>query len=63
MAVDDGVESAHLRHRGTARTAVSRRATPQFPLVTCLAVLVVFTVILFSLAFVVANRRSTKPAA
>jgi hypothetical protein len=26
-------------------------------------VLVVFTVVLFSLAFVVANRRSTKPAA
>ena len=38
-------------------------ASPQFPLTTCLAVLVVFTVILFSLAFVVANRRSTKPAA
>ncbi len=38
-------------------------ASPQFPLATCLAVLVVFTVILFSLAFVVANRRSTKPAA
>jgi len=38
-------------------------ATPQFPLVKCLAVLVVFTVVLFSLAFVVANRRSTKPAA
>jgi ABC-2 type transport system permease protein len=38
-------------------------ASPQFPLVTCLAVLVVFTIILFSLAFVVANRRSTKPAA
>ena len=38
-------------------------ASPQFPLTTCLAVLVVFTVILFALAFVVANRRSTKPAA
>jgi ABC-2 type transport system permease protein len=38
-------------------------ASPQFPLATCLGVLVVFTVILFSLAFVVANRRSTKPAA
>ena len=38
-------------------------ASPDFPLPTCLAVLVVFTVILFSLAFVVANRRSTKPAA
>jgi ABC-2 type transport system permease protein len=38
-------------------------ASPQFPLPLCLAVLVVFTIILFSLAFVVANRRSTKPAA
>ncbi len=38
-------------------------ASPQFPLATCLAVLVVFTVVLFALAFVVANRRSTKPAA
>jgi ABC-2 type transport system permease protein len=38
-------------------------ASPQFPLSLCLAVLVVFTVILFGLAFVVANRRSTKPAA
>jgi ABC-2 type transport system permease protein len=38
-------------------------ASPQFPLGTCLAVLAVFTVILFALAFVVANRRSTKPAA
>jgi len=38
-------------------------ASPEFPLPTCLAVLVVFTVILFSLAFVVANRRSTRPAA
>jgi ABC-2 type transport system permease protein len=37
--------------------------SPEFPLVKCLSVLVVFTVILFSLAFVVANRRSTKPAA
>jgi ABC-2 type transport system permease protein len=35
----------------------------EFPLARSLAVLVVFTVILFSLAFVVANRRSTKPAA
>lgn len=38
-------------------------ASPEFALSKCLAVLVVFTVILFSLAFVVANRRSTKPAA
>ena len=38
-------------------------ASPQFPLSLCLAVLVIFTVLLFSLAFAVANRRSTKPAA
>ena len=38
-------------------------ASPEFPLATCLVVVVIFTVILFSLAFVVANRRSTKPAA
>ncbi len=38
-------------------------ASPEFTLVKCLTVLVVFTVIMFSLAFVVANRRSTKPAA
>ncbi len=38
-------------------------ASPDFPLATCLAVLVIFTVIMFGLAFVVANRRSTKPAA
>ena len=38
-------------------------AAPQFPITLCLAVLVVFTVLLFGLAFVVANRRSTKPAA
>jgi len=35
----------------------------EFPLARSLTVLVVFTIILFSLAFVVANRRSTKPAA
>ncbi len=38
-------------------------AAPEFPLATCMAVLVGFTLIMFSLAFVVANRRSTKPAA
>ena len=38
-------------------------AAPDFPLAKCLVVLVVFTLIMFSLAFVVANRRSTKPAA
>jgi ABC-2 type transport system permease protein len=38
-------------------------ASPEFPLATCLAVLVIFTLVMFSLAFVVANRRSTKPAA
>ncbi len=38
-------------------------ASAEFSLAKCLTVLVVFTVIMFSLAFVVANRRSTKPAA
>ncbi len=38
-------------------------ASPEFPLATCFAVLVIFTVVMFGLAFVVANRRSTKPAA
>jgi len=38
-------------------------ASTEFPLAKCLAVLVIFTLVLFSLAFVVANRRSTKPAA
>jgi len=38
-------------------------ASPEFPIVKCLGVLVVFTVVMFGLAFVVANRRSTKPAA
>ena len=35
----------------------------EFGLLKCFAVLIVFTVILFGLGFVVANRRSTKPAA
>jgi hypothetical protein len=35
----------------------------EFSLARSFVVLVVFTIILFSLAFVVANRRSTKPAA
>jgi ABC-2 type transport system permease protein len=38
-------------------------ASAEFPLATCLSVLVVFTLIMFMLAFVVANRRTTKPAA
>jgi ABC-2 type transport system permease protein len=38
-------------------------ASPEFPLPKCLAVLVIFTIVMFGLAFVVANRRSTKPAA
>ena len=38
-------------------------ASPEFPLGRCLTVLIVFTVVLFTLAFSVANRRSTRPAA
>ncbi len=38
-------------------------ASAEFSLQKCLTVLAVFTVVMFSLAFVVANRRSTKPAA
>jgi ABC-2 type transport system permease protein len=38
-------------------------AAPDFPIPLCMAVLVIFTVVLFALAFVVANRRTTKPAA
>jgi ABC-2 type transport system permease protein len=38
-------------------------AAPEFSLKLCFVVLVIFTVLLFGLAFVVANRRSTKPAA
>jgi ABC-2 type transport system permease protein len=37
--------------------------TPVFPLGTSLAILTGFTVIMFSIAFVIANRRTTKPAA
>jgi hypothetical protein len=35
----------------------------EFALSTSYSVLVIFTVVMFSLAFVVANRRTTKPAA
>jgi len=38
-------------------------ASAEFALSKCLAILVVFTVVMFGMAFVVANRRSTKPAA
>lgn len=38
-------------------------ATPQFPLTFSLGVLAVFTAALFFIAFLVANRRTTKPAA
>jgi ABC-2 type transport system permease protein len=38
-------------------------ALPEFAIAKCLAILVVFTVVMFGMAFVVANRRSTKPAA
>jgi ABC-2 type transport system permease protein len=38
-------------------------ASEEFSLTTSFAVLLVFTIVLFALAFVVANRRSTKPAA
>ncbi|HWR35086.1 MAG TPA: ABC transporter permease [Clostridia bacterium] len=38
-------------------------ASPDFPVDFCLAILGVFTAIMFTLAFAVANRRTTKPAA
>jgi ABC-2 type transport system permease protein len=38
-------------------------AAPQFPVSVCLAVLAVFSAAVFTLAFMMANRRSTKPAA
>jgi len=38
-------------------------ASPDFPLQQDLAVLIVFALVMFGLAFYVANRRSTKPAA
>jgi ABC-2 type transport system permease protein len=38
-------------------------AAPEFPLVMSLSVLAIFTAILFAIAFLVANRRTTKPAA
>ncbi len=38
-------------------------ASPDFPLGFCLAILVVFTVVMFAVAFLLANRRTTKPAA
>jgi len=38
-------------------------ASAEFSLTKCLSVLVIFTLVMFTLAFVVANRRSTKPAA
>jgi ABC-2 type transport system permease protein len=38
-------------------------ASPDFPLRTDLLVLVVFALVMFGMAFFVANRRTTKPAA
>lgn len=38
-------------------------ASPQFPVAQCFTVLAIFTVVMFALAFVVANRRTTTPAA
>jgi ABC-2 type transport system permease protein len=38
-------------------------ASPGFPLSLCFAVLIAFSLVMFGLAFVVANRRTTKPAA
>ncbi len=37
--------------------------SPQFPLALDLIVLVIFTVVMFTGAFIIANRRTTKPAA
>ncbi len=38
-------------------------ASPSFPLATSIIVLVAFTLVMFAIAFVVANRRTTRPAA
>lgn len=38
-------------------------ATTTFPLTLCLTVLVAFTLVMFTLSFVMANRRTTRPAA
>ena len=38
-------------------------ASPQFPLVPSIAVLAIFSAVVFAIAFLLANRRSTKPAA
>jgi ABC-2 type transport system permease protein len=41
----------------------SASASPEFPLVSSLAILAGFTVVMFGIAFALANRRTTKPAA
>jgi len=38
-------------------------ASPSFPLGSSIAVLAVFSAVVFAVAFLLANRRSTKPAA
>lgn len=38
-------------------------ASPEFPLTSSLAILAVLTVVMFGVAFAIANRRTTKPAA
>ena len=37
--------------------------TPEFPLATSIGVLLVITILMFGIAFIIANRRTTKPAA
>ncbi len=67
VAVDspaDAHQSADLRDGSTARAAVSRLVgATDLSLGGNLAVLALFTLVMFALSFLVANRRSTKPAA
>ena len=55
-------ESADLWSRGAARTSLSGRRN-QFPLASAMATLLLFSLVMFGLALLMANRRTTRPAA
>ncbi len=59
---DHAPESADLRSGGAARPSVSRRGD-HFPLLSAMATLLLFSLVMFGLAFLMVNRRSTRPAA
>ena len=59
----DAHQSADLRDRGIALAALPRLGSTDLSLGANLAVLGLFTLVMFGLSFLVANRRSTKPAA